>query len=1004
MFTSTYLSDPTCIHENRVSSRSHYLPHGPKDGSEGDSSRVFSLNGSWKFRYFEDHREVVISDYLDRDSWSNADEIPVPGNWQMEGYGINQYTNIQYPFVIDPPYTKSAIPTGLYFREFTYSGCNPLQFIRFEGVDNCFSLYVNGKYVGFSKGSRNPAEFDISQNVKQGKNQIMVQVFQWSDSSYIEDQDMWWLSGIFRDVNLIERPAAGIWDYKAETRFDKEYRNAQLQISITTFGNESLSRENKDCRLACRIQLENDGELILSEDVMIDCEQKDFTFEIITPLHWTAETPNLYQLSLITQEEIICQQLGFREIAIIDGLMCINGKPVIFQGINHHEFHERHGRALPAGFLEEEIKLIKQAHFNAIRAAHYPHVPEFYELCDRYGLYVMDEADLECHGIGSTENKNYLSSDPLWQPAYLDRMIQLVERYKNFTSIIMWSVGNESGNGSNHQAMIHWCRQRDQTRLIHHEGESRDCVDPETGRYFRDVEYADINSRMYAELEELEDVVHNSTIKKPYILCEYGHAMGNGPGSLKEYWETFRKYPQLQGGFLWEWKDQGIKAERNGRLTYLYGGDFGDQPNDYNFVLDGLVQPNLTPSPSYFDIQRQQEPISVVILEPNKGEVLLENRNVFSAFEKLTMIVEYKKKDLILGTETLLVERINAGGQTRLMLKMPIPPTAELLKLRVQLPEHFWGGSEIIETAELHSNLDSTVSSITVRDFSIIESNGNRLKIRFNDQELSLDLCTGSWELCDSSGTALLSSPKSIFWRPVTDNDFVSAKMWREFGVDRVISNLCDCEILEFDSRKICLKLTEKHGAAGKFWHIHEEKILTVTADGEISYMISGSPQNHYPQYLPRIGLVWALASKYTKTKWLGMGPRESYADTGNGTWFDTFTAATSELSFAYLYPQESGNHHQTKQVKLADSKEQYILDYTTNDFFDFSVQTAALESIDAAQHIDEITPSDNWWFYLDHRQHGIGSRSCGPDVRPEYRCYLKDYQYSFTLKITDIT
>lgn len=990
MFNLHYLADPKRIHENRESSRSYYLPYAPTDDDD-ISSRVLSLNGLWQFRYFSSHLAVEREHFFDETFWQNSNSISVPSNWQMEGYGIPHYTNIQYPFPINPPYTFSDIPVGVYRCEFLCQPQEMKQFIRFEGIDNCFALYLNGKYVGFSKGSRNPAEFDVTNYIKKGSNQLVVEVFQWSDSSYIEDQDMWWLSGIFRDVNLISRPQECIWDYQIQTSFDSNYENGYLTINFPELHGEEL---------ICDISLEKES-LVFQKTVVINNGNRHFSFPVASPEKWTAETPELYRLTLSTAEEKIVQEIGFREVAVLDNQICINGKPILFKGINHHEFHETKGRALPKGFLEEEIQLIKQAHFNAIRAAHYPHCPEFYQLCDRYGLYVMDEADLECHGMGSTGNKNHLSSNQEWEQAYLDRMKQMVERDKNYTSIVIWSVGNESGNGSNHEMMIRWCRKKDPTRLIHHEGESRDCISEKDGRYFQDVQHADFNSRMYATLEELQDVVDNPKITKPYILCEYGHAMGNGPGSLKEYWEMFYKESQLQGGFLWEWKDQGIKAKREGHLTYLYGGDFGDSPNDYNFVLDGLITPDLQPSPSYFDIQRQQEPIDIDFSQFETGKIIFYNRNQFRNMLGVKCRFELKQDQEVVSEEIISVDLPHEKS-----IEVALP--SSLLKekkgnlLKVTLFDYQNEDSFKLPKIIASIPIEQAVFPEQVQDsfkFKLIQDDAKKLLLQNRKIYLTVDKSTGKWQLEDETHKPYLTSPKSIFWRPTTDNDFISAKMWREYGVDRMISNLMSCSISVNDSEKLQLTLNEQIGPAGKFWHINQTTKITFFKDGRVVYEIFGSPIDHYPVTVPRIGLVWQLNKKFENTCWSGKGPLETYADTGNGSYGDVFSRMTDNLSFQYLYPQESGNHHQTKWVTF-ETVAQVAIKFQGADTFDFSVHPYSVEAIDSAQHIHELRQDDHYYLYIDYQQHGIGSRSCGPDVLDKYQLHLQNYHYQFEIRV----
>ena len=995
----SFLKDPSILGINKEKPRCYYLPLAPTDHLESTNSRVSSLNGTWDFRYHSSHTEINDQLVVDNLYWQEADRIKVPGNWQMQGYGKPHYTNIHYPFPIDVPNTFTDIPTGVY-RKYFYVNKKERRdfFLRFEGVDNCFQLFLNGTLVGFSKGSRNAAEFNITRELCEGENELVVQVFQWSDSTYIEDQDMWWMSGIYRDVYLVERPKKYILDYQVETVFDEKYEQAKLQIKFKKIVGENVS---------CQILLKKDGENFLNEQIEVTKADQKFSFHISQPKHWTAETPELYKLIFLTESEKIEQSIGFREVAIVNNNICLNGHPIIFKGINHHEFHESFGRFVPKEFMEQEIIKIKEAHFNAFRMAHYPHHPYFYELCDKYGLYVMDEADLECHGMGSTGDKNYLSSNSEWEKAYLDRICQMVERNKNFTSVLIWSVGNESGNGTNHKKMIEWCRKTDPTRLIHHEGESRDCLNTVSGRYERDVELADMNSRMYSTIEELVDVAENEKIKKPYILCEYGHALGNGPGGLKEYWESFKQYPQLQGGFIWEWKDQGIKKiMSNGEIAYLYGGDFGDHPNDYNFVLDGLMLPNLEPSPAYFGIQKEQEPLKIVFDEINQQKIIISNHNSFTPVKNLVVNWRYKTTQGIVQQGNEMISELLVDHEIELIIPKLIVEVKDTVVLQVALSNYETTNNLkmeyplIIESCiyQRQMNQENLLNS----KFNRLDETADQLIASFSDKKLTINKLTGNWQIVDSNGEELLlESSTSQYWRALTDNDHISGRMWREFGVDQIQCHVMECNVNHQENKSINLTLLENHGAPGKYWQIQISKKITFYADGKIQFDIEGKPCHDYPLTLPRIGELFILHSKIKKVSWLGMGPRETYSDTLNGNYLDYFSSTIDDLNFNYLYPQENGNRNAVEWLALSTLREDLKLKIVGKEPLNFSIHPFSVETIDHAEHFYELRDQEKkLHLSIDYQQHGIGSRSCGPDVRPEYQLELRDYRYSFEITI----
>lgn len=998
MLDYSFLQDPLAISKYKEEPRAYYLPYGVNDGKK--SSKVKSLNGQWKFKYYSSHKDLPSNFEEMLKTVSLADEITVPGNWQMQGYGRPHYTNIHYPFPIDPPYTFSDIPVGVYARKIRIDAnqINEKKYLRFEGVDNCFVLWVNGVMSGFSKGSRNPAEFDLSNQLTLGENQIVVQVFQWSDSSYIEDQDMWWLSGIFRDVSLIFRPKKHLVDFTVTTAFDSDYKNAKLTIAFNRLNGKNLP---------VQLRLEKDAKIYLNESIKSVNEGESVQFLIEEPEHWTAETPSLYDLIIYTEDEKIKQSVGFREVSLSDGRIKINGTPIVFKGINHHEFHEKFGRYLPSEFMEEEIQLIKQAHFNAIRMAHYPHHPYFYQLCDEYGLYVVDEADLECHGMGSTGDKNFLSDDPKWEIAYLDRMRQMVEGNKNFPSIVIWSVGNESGNGKNHKKMIALGKKIDATRLIHHEGESRDCVNTTTGKYEKDVVFSDVNSRMYATIEELKEVSLNPAIKKPYILCEYGHAMGNGPGGLKEYWEVFNDANQIQGGFIWEWKDQGIQVgTAENKKKYYYGGDFGDEPNDYNFVLDGLMLPDLTPSPSYFDIQKLQEPVKLHMLDKKTGQFEIENRTSFTTMDRIEVSWEYRTKHYFLLKGKQSIPALKPGQKKKIIIPLieNEPKSDYILTCRISnyQPTDFIDKvtSPCITESYLYKQKTFDKQRLNVQFNNVLKLD-QTLKANFLDYQLNIDLAKGNWQINKlKTNELVLANPTSVYWRPLVDNDHISGNVWRKHSVDFMKINTLSCQLLEQSQQQIAIELIEHHGAPGNYWHIKVRKQINFSPDGQIAYEIAGEPCHLHPATLPRIGELFLFENQPNKFNWLGDGPLEAYPDTGNGTSIGFYEKSAKEISFNYLYPQESGNRRNVTWVEISTPKTSNFLRFSSKEAFNFSYHENSIQEIDKAQHHFELIPENRGYFYIDYKQHGIGSRSCGPDVREEYQLKLENYSYQINIQL----
>lgn len=584
-------------HVNRMPARAHFLTFPTRERAMLNSNRYThafkNLNGVWKFMFLNAPEYSPEGFYKSDFDTDTMDDITVPGNWQLQGYGKMHYSDLWYNFPINPPYVPTENPTGIYKRTFYVeeSFRNRQIIIRFCGVDSAYHFWINGKEAGYSKGARIEAEFDITSLVKIGEvNDITVRVYQWSDGTYLEDQDMWWESGIFRDVELLGVPKDGIYDYTVTADLDDTYMKGVFSI-------KGVLRTQEEVRI--HLELLDDKGISVLKDMTVS-ENEVFTYQtaIDHVRYWTAETPYLYKL-LITVEkdgktvEVIPQNVGFRNIRLNGETFLVNGVAIKFKGMNRHDYHPRNGRVVSREEIEQDIILMKQFNVNAIRTCHYPNSYYLYDLCDVYGMYLIDETDLECHGFELTGNYSWISDDPSWELAYVSRLVRMIERDKNHPSILMWSLGNESSTGCNFRKMADMAHQIDPTRLVHYEGDY-------------DVEYADVYSTMYTWLENpkkpllMKDIIENS--RHPHILCEYCHAMGNGPGNLKEYQDLFYAHEKLQGGFIWEWFDHGIESyTEDGEKYYRYGGDYGDNPSNKDFCIDGMLMPDRTPSPGLYE-------------------------------------------------------------------------------------------------------------------------------------------------------------------------------------------------------------------------------------------------------------------------------------------------------------------------------------------------------------------------------------------------------------------
>lgn len=1019
----TDLENLNVLHRNRVASRSYYFPFtSEKEALSYDrdlSEQCQLLNGVWKFTYSENPYEAPVIDEKSHLSVADWEEIMVPHHWQLQGYDYPHYTNVNYPFPVDPPHVPTENPTGSYHRTFhipeNWQGNDV--FLRFEGVDNSFHLWVNNQEVGYSEGSRLPSEFNITKYLQEGGNTLDVRVYKWSVSSYIEDQDMWWMSGIFRDVYLLARPSVHIRDTFIRTYLDDAYEDSELNIEVDIAKNAAHSKQT--AMLKYRLLDANYQEITSGQKADLELSTEEtkvlLTTEIKNPRKWSAEDPYLYHLLItLTDEqgeviEVIPQKVGFRSIEIKDGLALVNGVPIKFKGVNRHDNHPDLGRAVRREHMEKDIILMKQSNVNAVRSAHYPNDSQFYDLCDEYGLYVIDEADLETHGFEVTGNIHELSDNPAWEAAYVDRMERMVERSKNHPSILMWSLGNESGYGCNHDAMYKWSHERDHTRLVHYEGECR--VIPYSEDDSTDEPVAsDIFSSMYTPIDRLIKLGKRTDYRKPHIICEYGHAMGNGPGSFKEYWETFYQYDRLQGGFVWEWADHGLRTYTDdGEEYFAYGGDFGDEPNDYNFVIDGLVMPDRTPSPGYFEHKKVIEPIKVDAVDVKQGEVDIVNRYDFMTLEHIQAGWSLEVEGEVVQNGTLSVADIEPRKSKRVKVpfEMPSFSTSDadyVLNITFTLGmdtkwaqaghEIAWAQFVLPQSAEQIA-IDSRQENI---EQVSAKTTNNHLVISGVNFDVSFSTITGQIESWHHDGMSLLTTgPKLQFWRAMTNNDHRSEHMWKKYGVHWLQQRTNDVT-WDVDSTQTKATVTVSQRIAPPIlaWGLNVVLVYTIKGNGEITIDVSGDPEGDVPRTLPRIGLEMTIPTEMNQVKWYGRGPGEAYADTKEAARLGVYSKTVKNLMTNYIYPQENGNRI---DVKWATFQNQSGMGYQVKgDEFNFSAHKYSIDDLDKAQHIHELHERDEIYVHLDYHQHGIGSASCGPDVLPAYELLTESFQFKIDL------
>ena len=945
----------------------------PPRASRASDAPVLSLDGLWRFRYSPSALEPTTGfedPALDDESW---DRLPVPAHWQLHGYGSPAYTNVRFPFPIDPPHVPDENPTGEYRRAFALptDWARGEAVLRFEGVDSCFRAWLNGHELGHSKASRLPAEFAVGPLLRSGRNIVAVRVHQWSSGSYLEDQDMWWLSGIFRGVQLIARPVDGIPDLAVRADYDD--RTGAGTLRVETGGTEAL--------------------LTVPELGLLDVPATGpHLLPDVEP--WSAEIPRLYEGVVASAGERVQVRIGFRTVRVEDGLLKVNGRRILLRGVNRHEWHPEHGRALDHETLLADVLLMKRHNINAVRTSHYPPHPAFLDLCDEYGLYVVDECDLETHGFDQVGWRGNPSDDPAWSDALLDRMRRMVERDKNHPAVIMWSLGNESGRGRNLAGMAEWTRLRDPSRPIHYEGDHESCA------------YTDVYSLMYPKHAVVEtigrgeepptadpaDDAHRRSL--PFIMCEYAHAMGNGPGGLSDYQRLFEAYPRCQGGFVWEWIDHGIRVEApDGTAYFAYGGDFGEPVHDGNFVADGLLFPDRAPSPGLLEYKKVVEPVRIEP-DPVAGTVRITNLHDFADTGDLSFSWSLAEEGVVLAEGVLEIPVLAAGKSVDVALRQPTGQAKEAwltvsAALARDLPwaaaghEVAWGQALVTPgrpaptpsaRVPLHANADGTLRLGS----GVFDSRGRLLSL----------------------GGIAVDAPRLDLWRAPTDNDLTVhgtpvEREWRCIGLDRLRHR-----IVEVEHAPDSLLVRSRVGAAT----IDLGMLVTYlwTADGErVRLTVEAEPVGDWGDaVLPRFGVRMGLPMELDHVEWFGPGPGESYPDSRQAARIGRHRRTVDELQTPYVFPQENGHRGEVRWATLTTVSGDGVR-IEGEPLFGLTARRWTTEQVDAARHTGDLRPGDRIWLNLDLAQQGLGSASCGPGVLPRYRLHPAPATFRLTFAPT---
>ena len=946
-----------------------------------DSQKKISLNGEWNFKYV-DAPELSPEGFEQSRACEGWDKIDVPSVWQLRGYDKMHYTDVLYPFPVNPPYVPDENPTGIYKKIVVLDEqwMEKDTVLKFHGVDSAFDVWVNGKHVGFGKVSRLPSEFDITGFVKTGENDITVRVYKWSDGTYLEDQDMWWLSGIYRDVELINEEKNAVLDLRVNGTLDDSYKNGLFTAGITM----KQAGTNLGWKLSYKRKTVLEGELVSEgKDVCIEAE--------IPEVHtWTAETPELYEFTVMTENQEVTVRCGFRKIEIKDKNFRVNNQVILLNGVNHHDYNPKEGRRVTREQMEADIRLMKQYNINAVRCSHYPANEYFYDLCDEYGLYVINEADLECHGFEWVENYTWITDDETWKDAYVDRSVRMVKRDRNHPSIIMWSMGNESAFGCNFRSAAEAIRELDDTRLVHYEGDF-------------EAEVTDVYSTMYTRLKGLKEIAEYQ-IKgdKPHVMCEYGHAMGNGPGGLKAYQDMYRKYKRLQGGFLWEWYDHGI---------YKYGGNYGDFPTNGNFCIDGILMPDRTPSPGMEEYKQIIAPVEITAVEGSMNKLQIRNYYDFLNLDTTTLYWEVKAEDQTIQDGT--VEGLSVAPHEGKIITLPITAfelqenTDYYLNLTVCQKEERNYAPAGYEIKKVQIPMQIRKDGFSVREtadkIQVTEGQGV-LTVENSRVTAKFSTVFGKLISFGKDGKEYLTEgPRMNVYRATIDNDMYKKEDWmNKYFIQKPVEETEYVSCLKEDD-KVIVQIGTFFSCYNQSWGFECDYTYTVYSCGQMKVEIQGKAVQRgklEPAFLPRIGVIMKGNKNFQKTMWYGMGPGESYVDSKAASIMGIYENTVDGMMTDYVFPQENGHHEQVKWFRIGDGKDGLLC--KMEEKLGLNLANYTDESLEKAQHPFEIEKADDVIIHLDYRQSGLGSNSCGEEQLEENKVKLQDFAMAFTVQAAE--
>ena len=1023
MIVPRYYENLSVLHENTMPARAYYIPASRRMDNlvehREESDRMQLLNGTWKFQYFnsiydiqdsffeknydtENFDEIQDSFFEKNYDTENFDEIQVPSVWQMAGYDTHQYTNIRYPFPFDPPYVPQDIPCGAYVHTFEYSRDEkaPKSFLNFEGVDSCFYVWINGSYIGYSQVSHMTSEFDVTDVLQDGTNTVAVLVMKWCDGSYLEDQDKFRMSGIFRDVYILKRPKQAISDYHIKTRIEDMLAKVEIEMKFYSPLNVKISIEDRNGAVVALGSIAEEGKAVL---------------EIASPELWNTENPYLYKLILETENEVIVDHIALRKIEIKDQVIYLNGQKIKFRGVNRHDSDPVTGFTINTEQITTDLTLMKQHNFNAIRSSHYPNAPFFYEMCDKYGFMVIDEADIEAHGpfmIYRKEDTDYnrfkrwnekIADDPVWEEAIVDRVKLMVERDKNRFCIVMWSMGNESAYGCNFEKALEWTKNFDPDRITQYESARYRNYD-ETYDYSN----LDVYSRMYPALSEIQEYLDKDG-SKPFLLVEYCHSMGNGPGDFEDYFQMIQDNDKMCGGFVWEWCDHAIAhgTAENGKTIYAYGGDHGEEIHDGNFCMDGLVYPDRTVHTGLLEYKNVYRPARVISYNKESGELVLHNYMDFDDLKDYVKISYELTQDGLVISKGILPEfSVAPHGEGITNLKINVPENGKcylklIYHLKKELPlldeDHILGFDEIeVSKEDTKCKLAEKWIPKTVVDSELqVNENDTQIHIKGREFAYTIDKRTALFTEMKFAGREYLNHPMELnIWRAPTDNDMYIKSEWKKAHYDKAYTRAYTTEVVQ---GKHGVKITSHASVVAET----VQKILDVTITwkievaGKIDADIAVTKDDEFPD-LPRFGVRMFLDKKLSAVRYFGMGPQESYCDKHQAASHGLYRADVGDLHEDYIRPQENGSHYDCEYVELNNSR--YGIVASAEKAFSFNASYYTQEELEKKTHNYELIESDSVVFCVDYALNGIGSNSCGPVVLDQYRFDDVLFRFQFTL------